>query len=104
MRLDTKTAFVTGGGSGLGRATAKRFAEEGATVAAADIDSAAAEETVAAIEDDGGTAVAHELDVTDAEAVHAAIDATAEEHGLDVVVNNAGISHTRTVAEEIGED
>lgn len=104
MRLDTKTAFVTGGGSGLGRATAKRFAEEGATVVAADIDAAAAEETVAAIEDDGGTAVAHELDVTDAEAVHAAIDATAEEHGLDVVVNNAGISHTRTVAEEIGED
>jgi NAD(P)-dependent dehydrogenase (short-subunit alcohol dehydrogenase family) len=103
MRLSDKTAFITGAGSGLGRAAAQRFAEEGATVVAADIDGGAAEETVEAIEAEGGAGAAHELDVRDSAAVHAAVDATAEDHGLDVVVNNAGISHTRTVTEEIDD-
>lgn len=101
MRLQDKTAFITGGGSGLGRAAAERFAAEGATVVAADIDLDGAEETVEHIESDGGTAVAHELDVRDAAAFEDAIDATVETHGLDVILNNAGVSHERTAMEEI---
>ena len=103
MRLEDKTAFITGGGSGLGRAAAERFASEGATVVAADIDVDGAEETVARVEAAGGTAEAHELDVRDADAFEAAIDATVETHGLDIVLNNAGVSHERTEMEAISE-
>lgn len=101
MRLEDKTAFITGAGSGLGRAAAVRFAEEGATVVAADIDADGAAETVERIGKLGQEATAHELDVTDEEAFQAAIDATVDEYGLDVVVNNAGVSHDRAVCEEL---
>ena len=90
MRLADTTAFITGGGSGLGRAAAERFAEEGATVVAADVDYDGAEETVDRI---GGDAVAHELDVRDFDAFAEAIDSTVEEYGLDILLNNAGIIH-----------
>ena len=100
MRLDDKTAFVTGGGSGLGRAAAERFASEGATVVAADVDYDGALETVEGID----RAVAHELDVRDADAFRDAIDATVEEHGLDVVLNNAGVSHGPSPMEDIVQD
>lgn len=103
MRLEGKTAFITGGGSGLGRAAAERFAEEGATVVAADVDVAGAEETQERVEAAGAEGEAIELDVTDAAAFHAAVDATAEEHGLDVICNNAGISHERNDVEDIDE-
>jgi NAD(P)-dependent dehydrogenase (short-subunit alcohol dehydrogenase family) len=103
MRLEHKTAFVTGAASGLGRAAAVRFAAEGATVVAADLDRAAAEETVDRVEAAGGDGAAHELDVRDADAVQAAVDATAEEYGLDIVVNNAGVDHDRAVVEDIDE-
>ena len=100
MRLDGKTAFVTGGGSGLGRAAAERFAAEGATVVAADVDYEGAAETVEGL--DG--AVAHELDVRDFEAFRDAIDATAEDHGREVLLNNAGISHEPTAMEDLAHD
>jgi len=102
MRLADKTAFITGAGSGLGRAAAERFAEEGATIVAADIDREAAAETLEDLHVDRQGAV-HGLDVRDADAVHAAIDATVEQFGLDVVVNNAGVSHARGPVEEIDE-
>ncbi|PSP98710.1 dehydrogenase [Halobacteriales archaeon QS_4_70_19] len=102
MRLEGKTAYITGAGSGLGRAAAERFAAEGATVVASDVDYEAAVETADRIADDGdGEALAHELDVRDAEAFRDAIDATAADHGLDVVVNNAGISHERADTEAV---
>lgn len=104
MRLEDKTAFITGGGSGLGRAAAMRFAEEGATVIAADIDGVAAEETADLVEDAGSTGSALELDVRDETAVQTAIDETVETHGLDVVVNNAGVSHGRSLCEEISRE
>ena len=104
MRLEDKTAFITGGASGLGREAAHRFAEEGATVVVADVDGDGVEQTAAAVEEEGGEATAHELDVTDREAFGAAIEATAEEHGLDILLNNAGISHPRTNVEQIGDE
>jgi NAD(P)-dependent dehydrogenase (short-subunit alcohol dehydrogenase family) len=101
MRFDDKTVFVTGGGSGIGRATAIGCAEEGATVVVADVDRDAAEGTAATIEAAGGDATAHQLDVRDAEALTAAIDATTAESDLDVLVNNAGVSHPRSDMEDI---
>ncbi|NUC73411.1 SDR family oxidoreductase [Haloterrigena sp. SYSU A558-1] len=103
MRLDNKTAVITGAGSGLGREAATLFAEEGATIVAADIDLESAEETVDRVEEAGRDGAAVELDVRDADAVHAAVDEAVEEFGLDIVVNNAGVSHQRTKIEEIDE-
>jgi NAD(P)-dependent dehydrogenase (short-subunit alcohol dehydrogenase family) len=101
MRFDGETVFVTGGGSGIGRETAMRCAEEGADVVVADVDREAVEETTDAIGEAGGKASSYELDVRDAEALAEAIDATAEKGGIDVLVNNAGISHPRSDMEDV---
>lgn len=101
MRFDGETVFVTGGGSGIGRETAMRCAEEGADVVVADVDREAVEETTDAIDEAGGKASSYELDVRDAEALAEAIDATAEKGGIDVLVNNAGISHPRSDMEDV---
>ncbi|MDS0473873.1 SDR family oxidoreductase [Natrinema sp. 1APR25-10V2] len=103
MRLEGKTAFITGAGSGLGREAAELFAEEGATIVAADIDLASAEETVDLVEEAGQGGTALELDVRDADAVHAAVDEAVSEFGLDIMVNNAGVSHERSKVEDIDE-
>ncbi|WP_027945827.1 SDR family NAD(P)-dependent oxidoreductase [Amycolatopsis taiwanensis] len=90
--LDGKVAFVTGAGSGIGRACALRLAEEGAAVAAVDIRRPAAEETAKTIEAAGGTAVAVECDVAAGEQVASAVAQTVESlGGLNVIVNAAGI-------------
>jgi NAD(P)-dependent dehydrogenase (short-subunit alcohol dehydrogenase family) len=87
-RLAGKVAFITGGGSGIGRATAILFAGEGARVAIAEIDRAAGEETARLA---GHGAVAIPADVTDPESLQAAIRVTVERFGrLDIVHNNAG--------------
>jgi NAD(P)-dependent dehydrogenase (short-subunit alcohol dehydrogenase family) len=101
MRFDGETVFVTGGGSGIGRETAMRCAEEGADVVVADVDREAVEETTDAIGEAGGKASSYELDVRDADALAEAIDTTAEEGGIDVLVNNAGISHPRSDMEDV---
>ena len=103
MRLEDRTVFVTGAGSGIGRQTARRCAEEGALVVATDVDVSGAEETASLIEDSdaAGRAVAEELDVTDAAAVEETVDAAAEAYGLDVVVNNAGIGQANAAMEEV---
>ena len=101
MRFDGETVFVTGGGSGIGRETAMRCAEEGADVVVADVDREAVEETTDAIGEAGGKASSYELDVRDTEALAEAIDTTAEEGGIDVLVNNAGISHPRSDMEDV---
>ena len=91
--LTGKTAFVTGAGGGIGRATALSLASEGASVTVTDIDARAADATAAMITSAGGNAHAAALDVTDAAACKAAIDDHVARWGsLDCAFNNAGVS------------
>lgn len=88
QRLQDRVAVVTGGGSGIGLATARRFAAEGAKVVIADVDAVAGQ---AASEEVGGCFVA--VDVTSEEQVQALFDSTATDLGsVDIAFNNAGIS------------
>ncbi len=92
-RLADAVCLITGAGSGIGRATAHLFAAEGGRVAVADIDGAAAAETVREIADEGGIAADYRVDVTDpadCEALAAAV--VARFGGIDVLFNNAGIA------------
>jgi NAD(P)-dependent dehydrogenase (short-subunit alcohol dehydrogenase family) len=89
--LDGKCAIVTGAGSGIGAASAIRFAEEGAHVLVADIRLHKAEQTVAEIEARGGSASAYAVDVSQADAVAAMVERCVTRFGgLDVLFNNAG--------------
>ena len=104
MRLEDKTVFITGAGSGIGLATSLLCAEEGAHVIATDIDEESAEETAEKVADlDTGGAEAHRVDVTQADEFQAAVEAVHEEHGLDVIINNAGTGHPPAVVEDINE-
>ncbi|MFQ3319219.1 MAG: NAD(P)-dependent dehydrogenase (short-subunit alcohol dehydrogenase family) [Natronomonas sp.] len=101
MRFENNTVFITGAGSGIGRATALKVAEEGGFVVATDINEDGGKETVAAVEDAGGEAVFHELDVTEADEFDAVIETTVDEYGLDCVVNNAGVGHPPAYTEDV---
>ncbi|WP_404300856.1 2-hydroxycyclohexanecarboxyl-CoA dehydrogenase [Alicycliphilus denitrificans] len=91
QRFQGKTVVVTGGGGGIGGATARRFAVEGAKVAVYDMNLAAAEKVVAEIRTAGGQAAAFQCDITDRAQVDAAVPATQAQLGpVDVLVNNAG--------------
>lgn len=92
-----RTVFVTGAGSGIGRATVLAFAAKGASVAVAGIDLATVEETAALVEDQGGHVLALPCDVAQDRSVAAAVAATVEAFGhLDVAVNSAGIEQPVT--------
>lgn len=91
QRFDGRTVVVTGGGGGIGGATCRRFAQEGAKVAVLDRDLAAAEGVAAAIREAGGSAQAFGCDITERAQVDAAIAGTEAAFGpIDVLVNNAG--------------
>jgi len=97
-RLADRTAIITGGARGIGRATAHRFAVEGAAVMLADVEAQAGREVASAIEDDGGTAAFTETDVTALDQVEKLVEATVERFGgIDVLVNNAGITRDATL-------
>lgn len=91
--IQGRVAVVTGAASGMGRATAHLFADEGAAVAVVDRDAAGAERVAAEITEAGGTAVALDVDLSDGDAAEAVIgDARRALGPIDILVNNAGIS------------
>ena len=100
MRLQNKTAIVTGGGSGFGAGIVRKFVAEGARVMVADIDADAAAEVAREV---GG--VAHTVDVAYGPSVRAMAGAAIRALGhVDILVNNAGITHLPTPMEDVSEE
>ncbi|TCP29648.1 NAD(P)-dependent dehydrogenase (short-subunit alcohol dehydrogenase family) [Scopulibacillus darangshiensis] len=93
MRLQDKVCLITGGGKGIGAATAEVFCQEGAIVEIADVDDAASLELINKITEKGGEIYTSHVNVTDADSVNKWIDDVNSRHGkIDVLFNNAGIS------------
>lgn len=94
FRLDNKVALITGGGSGIGRAMAEVFAQQGAIVYILDIDQPGAQATVEAINQAGGKAFFIACNVSNQDQVRQAVEAVlAEAGGVQLIINNAGIAH-----------
>jgi NAD(P)-dependent dehydrogenase (short-subunit alcohol dehydrogenase family) len=99
-RFDDKIAIVTGAAMGIGEASARAFASEGAHVYVADIDTHAGEVTAASIRDTGASAEFVQMDVTSEDQVRAGVEKAVADHGhLDVMHANAGIELTRSVVD-----
>jgi 3-oxoacyl-[acyl-carrier protein] reductase len=95
MRLKDKVALITGGAAGIGKATARRFQEEGARVVICDVNAEAGE---AAVEELGGTVEFYQVNVADRQAVQAWVDDVVAKHDqVDVLVNNAGVLRDNTL-------
>lgn len=101
MLFENKTALVTGGSSGIGRAAALALAKEGAKVLITDINGQGGDDTVRLIEDEGGTASYITGDVSNEDEVKTMIDAIVDRYGrLDIAVNNAGVGGERRRIQE----
>lgn len=101
FRLDNKVAAITGGGSGIGRAVAKLFAQQGATVHIIDVSEEAGNKVLSEIKSEGGKGFAHKCDVTNQQQVS---EVFAKIEGLHVLVNNAGIAHVGNVENTSEQD
>src|SRR4028119_1881484 len=100
--LEQRVAFITGGASGIGEGTARRFAQEGASVVLADVQNEQGERVRSEIEAAGGQTLYVECDVSDPASVEAAINAAVERFGkLDIVFANAGINGVWTPVDEL---
>ena len=105
MQLENKVAIITGAASGMGKAMAKGYAEEGASVVIADLDAAAAAAVAESINSDGGTAIAIKYDVTDIQQSRDLVDSTLDKYGqLDILVNNAGVIAVSPIEDATPED
>ncbi len=93
MKLENKTAIVTGSGSGIGRATALRLAKEGATLVICDVNQAGIDETIQLINAQGGQAIGVACDVSKPADAQSIVAAALDKYGkLDILINNAGIT------------
>lgn len=98
MRLADKVAIITGGGSGIGQATAIKFAREGAKVVVGDLAIERADETAKKITENGGEATAIRIDVRDKASIVRMVEAVIAKYGrIDCLVNNAGIVQDSTL-------
>lgn len=105
MRFSDQVAIVTGAGSGIGAETARRLAEEGATVIVVDIEAHNAADVSATIRSDGGDARPYECDVSSREAVDTLVDAVAHNEGrIDIVINNAGTTRDNLLFKMTDDD
>lgn len=99
-KLEGRVAIVTAGGSGIGAATARRFAQEGASVVIADLSGKRAEEVTAGIRASGGKGVCIKMDAADPEGVQATIKLALDTYGrLDIMFNNAGLAEVASLDE-----
>jgi 3-oxoacyl-[acyl-carrier protein] reductase len=105
MRLENKTAIVTGGASGFGAGIAQRFAHEGASVVIADINDTEGESIANEIRDSGGDAIYVHADVTSRADTKQMISSAVEHSGqLDILINNAGFSHSNKFFTDVSEE
>jgi NAD(P)-dependent dehydrogenase (short-subunit alcohol dehydrogenase family) len=105
MLLEGRVAVITGAASGIGLATARLFAQEGAQLSLGDVDEKAGRRAAEEIKADGGQAEFVPTDVTSADDVRGLIDGAVERYGkLDIIFNNAGISMTKPIPDTTEED
>jgi 2-keto-3-deoxy-L-fuconate dehydrogenase len=98
FNLAGKTAIITGGGSGIGRAICTVFAKQGATVYLLDVDETGAAETITEINKEGAVGFFKKCNIADSNAVNAVIqEIVADKSTIDIIVNNAGIAHVGSI-------
>lgn len=101
-QFSDRVVFITGAGTGIGRATAVAFAEQGASVVCTGVDDGSTEETADLVRGAGGRALSVHCDVTDADSIASALNATVDEFGrLDIAFNNAGVEQPVTALADI---